>query len=429
MAELWPGLEGSHVSYISPPPSKDWQTKAQRNLVILGSTGSIGRNSLAVVAKFPERFRIVGLSCATNVAVLAEQARLFRPPSLAVADAQAAERLELLLPKDYHPKIFVGQEGYAALARVPDGDTVLSAQTGAAGLSGTLSAACAGRVLCLANKESLVLAGSLLRAICAKTHAALLPIDSEHNALFQCLAGRGQEIASLVLTASGGPFRSMDPKEFDRVTPSQALHHPTWSMGKKISIDSATMMNKGLEVIEAAHLYGVDGDAIEICIHPQSVIHSMVRLCDGSVLAQLGIPDMQLPIAYCLAWPNRLPHILAPVDFAQLAQLTFEAPDPARYPCLFLAKEALRRGDGACIVLNAANEWAVSRFLEGGCLFTDIARCVQKALEEDFSDEDLATFVQSIDDADDLDAHVRRAYAAIMRLDAQTRAFVTSFLA
>ncbi|WP_308622022.1 1-deoxy-D-xylulose-5-phosphate reductoisomerase, partial [uncultured Desulfovibrio sp.] len=303
--------------------------------------------------------------------------------------AAAAGALRPLLPAGYAPEILTGREGYARLAALSGAHAVLSAQVGAAGLTGTLAAALAGKMICLANKESLVLAGGLLRAICAGTGAAILPVDSEHNALFQCLAGRGQEARTLVLTASGGPFRGRSADELRRVTPEAALAHPNWRMGAKISIDSATMMNKGLELIEAVHLYGVAPERIRILVHPQSVVHSLAEFADGSFLAQLGAADMRLAIGHCLNWPRCEPAGAPSLDLVAVGSLTFEEPDPAVFPCLRLAREALAAdraapapsGFGpACVALNAANEAAVELFLNGGCGFMDIPDLVEAAL-------------------------------------------------
>jgi len=380
MAELWPGLGGPVINYISGPPSERWCHTLPRSLVILGSTGSIGRSALAVVAKQPDFFRILGLACARQVNRLAEQAVTFRPPCLAVLDEDAARALHALLPADYHPRILTGREGYAELASLPEASTVLSAQVGAAGLAGTLAAVLAGKVVCLANKESLVLAGGLVRDICASTGASVLPVDSEHNAIFQCLAGRGQEVNRLILTASGGPFRGKTAAELENVTVEQALKHPNWNMGAKISIDSATLMNKGLEVAEAFHLYGVGVDDITVLVHPQSLVHSMVELADHSLLAQLGTPDMRMAIAHCLMWPHCMPTEVPPLDLTRTA-LTFHTPDLEAFPCLELARMALRGRGGLSVVLNAANESAVELFLQRQCRFTAIAKLIRKALD------------------------------------------------
>ena len=381
MAELWPGQGGPAIDYISGPPSERWQREQPRGLVILGATGSIGRNALAVVEAKPGFFRVWGLACARNVERLAAQAQRHRPPFLAVLDEAAAEKLAVLLPAGYRPRVLVGREGYAQLAALPEASTVLSAQVGAAGLAGTLAAALAGKAVCLANKESLVLAGGLVRDICARTGAVILPVDSEHNAIFQCLAGRGQEVANLVLTASGGPFRGKSAAELRQVTVEQALKHPNWRMGAKISIDSATLMNKGLEVAEAFHLYGVPSERIRVLVHPQSVVHSLVELADNSMLAQMGPADMRMAIAHCLLWPHCAPVGVPPLDLVAAGQLSFHEPDLEAFPCLGLARKALARRGGLCVVMNAANEAAVELFLQGNCGFADIPRLIGAVLE------------------------------------------------
>lgn len=380
MAQLWPGLGGPSINYISDAPGESWQQTWPRSLVLLGSTGSIGRSTLEVAAAHPQAFRMVGFACARNVQRLAEQALTWRPPHLAVLDKESAAKLRALLPADYRPRILVGSEGYAELASLPEASTVLSAQVGAAGLAGTLAAALAGKVICLANKESLVLAGDLVRRVCARTGAVVLPVDSEHNAIFQCLAGRGQEVERLILTASGGPFRGWTLEALSAVTPEQALKHPNWSMGAKITIDSATLMNKGLEVIEAFHLYGVPAERIKVLVHPQSVVHSLVEFHDGSQLAQLGTPDMRMAIAACLLWPRCMPVNVPPLDLTA-KPLTFHEPDESAFPCLGLARQVLENRGGRCVVLNAANEAAVDLFLTGRCAFMDIPRLIAAALE------------------------------------------------
>ena len=380
MAQLWPGVGGPSINYISAAPDENWRSTWPRGLVLLGSTGSIGRNALAVAAAHPQAFRMEGLACARNVERLAEQAAKWRPPHLAVLDEESAHKLKKLLPAGYAPRILVGRDGYAELASLPEASTVLSAQVGAAGLAGTLAAALAGKVICLANKESLVLAGDLVRRVCKSTGAVILPVDSEHNAIFQCLAGRGQEISRLILTASGGPFRGWSEDALRTVTPQQALKHPNWSMGAKITIDSATLMNKGLEIIEACHLYGVPVERIKVLVHPQSVVHSLVEFEDGSQLAQLGTPDMRLAIAACLLWPRCMPVNVPHLDLTE-KPLTFHEPDETGFPCLGLARLALAERGGRCVVLNAANEAAVDLFLTGQCGFMDIPRLINAALE------------------------------------------------
>jgi 1-deoxy-D-xylulose-5-phosphate reductoisomerase len=382
MADLWPGLDGPKISYISPPPSESWRRMWPRSIAILGSTGSIGRSALAVIEKYADRFEVAGLSCARNAACLAEQAARFRPPCLAVLDAAAAWKLRDLLPQGYRPRILEGAEGYAELASLPQAGTVLSAQSGAAGLAGTLAAALAGKVICLANKESLVLAGDLVRGICRRTQAAVLPVDSEHNAIFQCLTGRGQEAANLLLTASGGPFFGKNRANLADVTAEQAMRHPTWRMGAKISIDSATLMNKSLEIVEACHLYGVPSSRIRVLMHPQSVVHSLVEFDDGSLLAQMGAPDMRSALANCLLWPLNKPSGAPALDLARTGQLTFHEADADAFPALALARQALSGRGGLCVVMNAANEAAVELFLRGTIGFLDIPRLTGAAMRE-----------------------------------------------
>ena len=381
MASLWPGCDGPGIRYISAPPSLRWQRTRRRSLVLLGATGSIGRSALSVVERNPDLFTIRGLACARNVSRLAEQADQFRPDWLAVLDEEAREALQGLLPSGYSPTILTGPEGYRALASLESADTVLSAQAGSAGLAGTLAAALAGKVICLANKESLVLAGELLRHVCSRTGASILPVDSEHFALFDCLSGRGDDAEALILTASGGPFRHRTAAELETVTPAQALKHPNWNMGAKITIDSATLMNKALELIEACQLYGLGPDRVHVLVHPQSIVHSLVIFRDGSQLAQLAVPDMRLPIADCLLWPRVERRHVEPLSLAKVGTLTFEDVDNAVFPAIELARKAMLVRSGMSIVLNAADETAVQLFLSSRCSFADITRSVAAAME------------------------------------------------
>lgn len=354
---------------------------AQRTLSIFGSTGSIGASALNIVRARPDKFKIAALAGGGNVALLAAQAGEFRPAYLAVKDEASAKALRPLLAAGYSPEIFIGQEGFSELATVPEPEILLLAQSGAAGLNATLAAARTGKTLALANKESLVLAGSLIRRICRENGTVILPVDSEHNAIFQVShAEPGKGIRQIWLTASGGPFRGFTSAQLDKVDTRQALSHPKWSMGAKISIDSATMMNKGLEIIEAAHLFGLPADDIRVLVHPQSIVHSMVEFVDGSVLAQLGCPDMRIPISYCLGWPERLEAQQPRLNLLEHPQLTFEQPDHNIFPCLNLAREAMRSGPWQPIVLNAANEVAVELFLQERISFPQIAVLVEKAL-------------------------------------------------
>ena len=367
------------MRYISSLPEA---FPAPRSIAIMGSTGSIGTNTLHVISAHPDLFTVTALAGGRNMALLAQQAATWRPPYLAAQDDDARRELLRLLPPGYAPHIFTGPQGYATLAGLDAVDFVLSAQVGAAGLAATHAAAAAGKIIALANKESLVLAGGLIRDLCAKTGAAVLPVDSEHNAIFQCLAGQDTDsVRRIILTASGGPFRGKDAAFLSTVTPDMALKHPNWSMGAKITIDSATMMNKGLEVIEAHHLYGLPLAQIEVLVHPQSIVHSLVEYTDGSQLAQMGPPDMRLAISHCLSWPRRITTNVPALDLTQCRALTFEKPDLSLFRCLELAKEAQRCGKGLPIVLNAANEIAVDAFLQGRLSFMGIAATVEQAME------------------------------------------------
>jgi 1-deoxy-D-xylulose-5-phosphate reductoisomerase len=351
-------------------------------LCLLGSTGSIGSSTLKVVAAFPERFRVQALAAGGNIVLLAEQLRRFQPPLAVVRDASLADGLRRLLPADQRVEILWGPAGYAAAASDAAVDTVVAAIMGAAGLEPTLAAVQAGKRVALANKETLVMAGPLVLAAAAQSGAVILPVDSEHSAIFQCLQGQRREaLQRILLTASGGPLRLWTAEELSRATPEEALSHPTWRMGRKISIDSATLMNKGLEVIEAHWLFDVPPERIEVLIHPQSIVHSLVGFRDGSLLAQLGVPDMQGAIAYALSYPERLPLELPLPALAELPPLAFERPDTARFPCLALAYGALAGGGTRPAVLNGANEAAVAAFLERRIGFTEIAALIDSALQ------------------------------------------------
>lgn len=354
-----------------------------RKLVILGSTGSIGNSCLDVVSRFPEHFTVIGLAAGRNVELLARQAVQFRPHLCAVQGLEEAVTLQSMLPAGLGIEVRWGPEGFCSLARHPEADTVVSAIVGAAGLAPTWAAVQAGKRVALANKETLVIAGELVMAEAEKTGAEILPVDSEHSAIFQALAGQHRdEVKRLILTASGGPFLNMTSEELGRVTPAQALAHPRWRMGAKISIDSATLMNKGLEAIEARWLFGLAWDKIAIHIHPQSIVHSLVEFIDGAVLAQLGRPDMRVPIAYALSHPYRLPLDLPPLDLTHSEALTFSEPDENRFPCLTLALAAGRRGGTNPAALNAANEAAVESFLAGEIAFRDIREIVTMVLAD-----------------------------------------------
>ncbi|MBK1630712.1 1-deoxy-D-xylulose-5-phosphate reductoisomerase [Thiohalocapsa halophila] len=359
-----------------------------KGITILGSTGSIGVSTLDVIARHPERFRVVALTAHRNAERLAEQCRRFRPAYAVMVDPDAADTLATLLADmPEPPQVLRGAEALTEVAALDDVDYVMAAIVGAAGLMSSLAAARAGKRLMLANKEALVVAGALLMDAARENDATLLPIDSEHNAIFQCLPpaqGRGlpeSGVERILLTASGGPFRDADPETLVAVTPEQAVAHPNWSMGRKISVDSATMMNKGLEIIEACWLFATSPERIQVVVHRQSVIHSMVQYADGSVLAQLGNPDMRTPIAHALGWPERIDAGVEPLDLFEIARLDFEPPAPERFPCLRLAYRAARDGGTAPVVLNAANEVAVAAFLERRIGFTDIARVVEQTMD------------------------------------------------
>ena len=364
-----------------------------KRLAILGSTGSIGTSTLDVVARHPERFSVTALAAGRNDALLLEQCLAHRPAHAVMQDAAAAQRLRAALKQaGCATEVHQGAEALEAIVSRSDVDAVMAAIVGAAGLPATLAAARAGKEVLLANKEALVMSGALFMKAVAEGDATLLPIDSEHSAIFQSLprgfaCGRAGEIERagvrrILLTASGGPFRTTPVDRLARVTPQQALAHPNWVMGPKISVDSATMMNKGLEVIEAHWLFGAPLECIQIVVHPQSVIHSMVEYADGSVIAQLGAPDMRTPIACALAWPERIESGVAPLDFTTLGSLEFERLDSLRFPCVSLAREAIRQGGTAPAALNAANEIAVEAFLAGRLAFTGIAEVIENVLGE-----------------------------------------------
>lgn len=353
-----------------------------RCISLLGATGSIGVNVLNVIRQFPERYKVVALAAGTNVQRLAEQVREFHPELISVCDEQRASSLCALLPTEFHDRIVHGTEGNILVAALPAADLTLSAIVGAAGLLPTLAAIEAGKDIGLANKETLVMAGSIVMTAAMKNGIKLLPVDSEHSAIFQALeAGRKQDLSKIILTASGGPFRGMSEQQLQHVTQEQALNHPNWSMGRKISIDSATLMNKGLEVIEAKWLFGVASKAIEVVVHPQSIVHSLVEYKDGSVLAQLGIPDMRIPISYALSYPARLPLQLKPLNLAECGMLEFLEPDYQCFPALKLAFSALESGGVLPAVLNSANEVAVAAFLESKLTFPQIAETVARTMD------------------------------------------------
>ena len=368
-------------------------TMTQQVLTILGSTGSIGESTLDVVSRHPEKFRVFALAGHRQVDKLAAQCKQFRPEYAVVGDAGHAAELEKKLKQEaISTQVLYGSQALIDVASADEVSGVMCAIVGAAGLPSALAAAQKGKTIYLANKETLVVSGALFMETARQNGATVLPIDSEHNAIFQVLprdyTGRLNEhgINSIILTASGGPFLNADLSTFDSITPEQAVKHPNWSMGRKISVDSASMMNKGLELIEAHWLFNCPPEKLEVVIHPQSVIHSMVRYRDGSVLAQLGNPDMRTPIAYCLGLPERIDSGVGELDFGALSALTFQKPDFDRFPCLKLAYQAMNTGGAAPCVLNAANEVAVAAFLDKRIKFTDIAKVVAHCLAQDFSD-------------------------------------------
>ena len=352
-----------------------------KRLAILGSTGSIGRSALAVVDAHPERLRVVALAAGDNAGLLAEQVARYRPEAVAMATPDGVDRLRAS-SSSLPPVVASATDGLIAVATHPSVDIVICASSGTAGLEAVLAAIEAGKTIALANKEVLVMAGELVTAAARRRGVAILPVDSEHNAIHQCLHGRSRnEIRRLILTASGGPFRELTQEALEHVSPAAALQHPTWQMGRKITIDSATLMNKGLEVIEARWLFDVGADQIDVVIHPQSIVHSMVELTDGSVIAQLGVTDMRLPIQYACSYPERWEAPLPSLDITRAGRLEFSPPPHDRFPCLALAYDALRGGGTLPVVLNAANEIAVELFLEGKLGFMAIPRVIKRTMD------------------------------------------------
>jgi 1-deoxy-D-xylulose-5-phosphate reductoisomerase len=355
---------------------------APKSIALLGSTGSIGTQVLELVQQFPDRFSVCGLVAGRNIALLQKQMEIFRPRWVSVAGEEEAVALQKCRVMSYAPDILWGLKGHDQIASMEEADLVVSALVGAVGLRPTLAAIRAGKAVALANKETLVMAGSLVMAEARRMGVAILPVDSEHSAIFQVLQGqRRDSVKRIILTASGGPFRDHSPEQMDRITREEALRHPNWKMGPKISIDSATLMNKGLEVMEAQWLFGIPLEQVAIAIHPQSIIHSLVEYRDGSILAQMGLPDMRVPIAYALAYPDRLPLNQASLDLTQLDGLTFLDPDPEKFPCLGLALRAAKTGQSLPIVLNAANEVAVEAFLRGELNFSGIPEVIRRMLD------------------------------------------------
>lgn len=353
-----------------------------RQIAVLGSTGSIGLSTLDVLARHPDRFQVFALAAKHNVAVLLEQCRKFRPRFAVLVDSNAAARLRADLAREgIATQVLSGDEALAEIAAHPDVDAVMAAIVGAAGLRSSLAAACAGKRIMLANKEALVMSGPLFIQAVKEGGATLIPVDSEHNAIFQCMNGeRAAGVRRVLLTASGGPFLRASSQSLRTATPEQACAHPRWVMGRKISVDSATLMNKGLELIEACLLFGLAPSRVDVVVHPQSIVHSFVEYVDGSMLAQLGNPDMRTPIAHALGWPERLASGVESLDIIRAARLDFEAPDLARFPCLRLARSAAEAGGTSPAVLNAANEVAVEAFLERRLAFTDIPSVIEGVL-------------------------------------------------
>ena len=372
-----------------------------RRITILGATGSIGKSTLDLVERSPDRFQVVALTAQTNVGALADAAIRTSAELAVIADPSLLPELRERLGAS-GCRASAGPEGLIEAAS-GHADLVMAAIVGCAGLVPTMTAIESGKTLALANKEALVTAGRLMTDAATRSGSVLLPVDSEHNAIFQCLAGsRSDDVERLILTASGGPFREWPIERMRSANPAQAVAHPKWSMGAKISVDSATLMNKGLELIEAHHLFGLDSGRIDVVVHPQSIVHSLVEFVDGSLLAQLGTADMRIPISYTLAWPERMPTPSKRLALAEIARLDFELPDLARFPALRLAREALEAGGGASVVLNAANEVAVEAFLNGRIGFCDIAALVEEALTQVRS-----AAPQSIDDVVALDGETR----------------------
>ena len=370
-----------------------------KRLAILGSTGSIGRSALSVVDTHPDKLQVVALAAGDNAALLAEQARRYRPEIVALATGTGVDRLRAAWSGSDATTVACGSEGLIAVATHPGVDIVLCASAGTAGLEAVLAAIEAGKTIALANKEVLVMAGALVTAAARRKGVAILPVDSEHNAIHQCLHGRDpREVKRLILTASGGPFREYSREALERVGPEAALQHPTWRMGRKITIDSATLMNKGLEVIEAHWLFDVHADQIDVVVHPQSIVHSMVELTDGSVIAQMGVTDMRLPIQYACSYPDRWSAPLPSLDLTRAGRLDFLPPAHDRFPCLGLAYRALRAGGTLPVVLNAANEIAVETFLEGKLGFMAVPRVIEKTL--DAHDSEPVTTLQAVRRAD-----------------------------
>lgn len=385
-----------------------------KKISLLGSTGSIGTSTLDVVRKNSDQLEIVALSCGKNIELLAEQIKEFKPKLVSLAHEEDLIKLrKILAPIGLNPEIVYGRKGNVDVATVDECDFVLSAIVGAEGLLPTYEAILAGKDIGLANKETLVVAGPLMKEAVKKSQVQFLPVDSEHSAIFQCLVGeRRDTLRKVIVTASGGPFFAKPKEEFAHITLQEALKHPNWTMGAKITIDSASMMNKGLELIEAKYLFDLSDDELEVLVHPQSIIHSLVEFHDGSVMAQLGIPDMRVPIAYALTYPTRAQNDLPSLNLAEMGQLTFFPPDYEKFPCLELAWQCLREGKAMPAVLNAANEIAVASFLEERIRFTDLAKIIASVLEQ-FQNR----MPESIEDCIEIDTWARNtARSALAKL-------------
>lgn len=381
-----------------------------KHIVILGSTGSIGTSTLDIVSKFPDRFRAIGLTAGSNDTRLAEQIRAFKPQVVALSDPAAAERLRSRC-RDTGVRILSGEPGLTEVATLAGADLVLSAIVGGAGLVPTLAAVRAGRDVALANKEPMVMAGHLIRQEARKHGVRVFPVDSEHSAIFQSMEGhRREDVRFLILTASGGPLWDLTLEEMRHVKPAQALQHPNWKMGDKITIDSATLMNKGLEVVEAHWLFDIPAEQIQVLVHRESIIHSLVEYRDGSVIAQLGLPDMRTPISYALNYPERLPLEPPPLNLGKMGKLTFHEPDHARFPCLRLGYDALKTGGTMPAALNAANEIAVAAYFDETIGFLDIARVIRATMEAHRSRE-----ITSLEDALEADRWAREKAQSLIK--------------
>ncbi len=392
------------VSYISSLEKASSLSHKQRKLVLLGSTGSIGKSVLDVVAQHEEKFKIIALGAGKNIKLLAEQIKRFKPEYVGVLSEELIDPLKRSLSLDQRISFVWGEKGYEELASLEEADIVINAISGTAGLKPLVASLKKGKIVALANKESLVLAGQIIKDLCKRYKAEILPIDSEHNAIFQCLIGHNfDEVLNLWLTASGGPFWDKDQDFLSTVTPEMALKHPNWEMGKKITIDSATMMNKALEIIEAYYLFGVDLSCIKVVIHPQSIVHSLVEFIDGTFMAHMAVPDMKIPISFCLFYPKRLSLNIRPLDLYAIKNLEFHLPDHNRFPSIKFAKMALKMGADYPIVLNSANEVAVEMFLNKKISFLKIFELIKRALEEHKSRK-----VEDIEDVLEIDRTTRQ---------------------